>query len=149
MSTYAPPSGKELGDLLKKLLGRAVAAKEGARSFDRGATAVYVDSTGTPRGYVCFELPLAACAGAALVMLPGPAALKAVKGDTMEAQFQENFYEVVNVLGRLFNTEDRPHVVLKDVLYGAIPAPALGRDASFYDVDITGYTKGRLSVTAV
>ena len=149
MATFAPPTAREFGDLLKKLLGRPVAAKEGGRTFDRGATAVYVDSTGAPRGFVTFELPLAACAGAALVMLPGPVALKAVKGDNLEPQFQENFYEVVNVLGRIFNVEGRPHVVLKDVDYGPAPAPVTSRDACVYDVDITGYTKGRVTIVAV
>lgn len=142
------PSAPEFGRLLGKLLGRPVKARDSYDLVERGATGVFVDSEGKERAWIAFEVPIAGAAGAALAMIPAKVAENGSRGGRLEEMLHENYYEVINILGRVFNGDDGFHVVLKDIGYGNTPDPLQDNKTVVYDVESTGYGKGKVALAA-
>ncbi len=159
MPTKFPmPIQEAVRDLLMDLLGRGIAVTKG-EPMDLepdvvAAVAHFVTDTGVV-GVVCMaDLPLAAALGAALTMMPSPVVQDSVRKNRFdEEMLLENFTEVVNIMTRLFNSADTPHLKLGEVrtLPGELPEnveklvaqPSARRN---FDVTIEGYGDGRLAL---
>ncbi len=97
---------------------------------------------------MAFEIPLAAAAAAALAMLPPKMGQNGGRGSSLTGNLHENYYEVVNILGSVFNADPARHVVLSTVTYGRQPDQLQGNNCPSFQVDIKGYGKGLLVMAA-
>jgi hypothetical protein len=133
------------------LLGKAVTQKKstGVPTTAKTYTATYVDDTGKLVGLAICDVPLAACAGAALALIPAGAAAEATRAGQLPAEMFDNLREVLNVIASLFVGT---HVRLREVMppSAAVPTPVatlMARPGARLDLDlaVAGYSGGRLS----
>ena len=118
--------------------------------------AVYVDERMRIRALAVADLALCAHAGAAIGLLPAPAARTSVAEGTLPDQLQENLVEVLNVLTGVLNDDRHVHLRLYAVHHVGEPLPndvsslaaVLGRRLDL-EVDIAAYGRGRLSFVAL
>ena len=146
--------------LLEELFGRPVEVRPGPPwaplGGEKGTFALYVDDRVAVRAVGVCDLPFSAYAGAAIGLVPAAAAQAAVTDGALDANTQENLYEVLNICAALYNVDGAAHMKLHDVLHvGADVAPqvqalsaVLGRRLDLI-VDITGYGTGRISFVGV
>jgi len=99
----------------------------------------------------CFaDVAFAAASAAAFALIPAPVAREAAASGTLDESLTEIFAEVLNVLSRLFTSNDSQRITLRDkyLASGSIPADvqacASGPNSLDLLVDIDGYGKGRL-----
>jgi len=154
------PTTKETRDLLSGLLGRDVtlvpcpplAPRPGAPR----TVATYVDDHFGLRAIIACDLEFSARAGAALALIPAPAAEAAIETKGLGDNLTENLYEVLNVAASLFNVPGAVHVRLLELHAAGTAIPpqvesrilTLGRREDL-EVNITGYGPGRLSVVII
>jgi hypothetical protein len=159
MPTKFPmPIQEAVRDLLMDLLGRGIAVTKAERVFleddSVAAVADFVTDTGVV-GVVCMaDLALAATLGASLTMMPNPVVQDSIRKNAFdEEMLLENLSEVLNIMTRLFNSPDTPHLKLGNLhtLPGELPEkmqklmaqPAARRD---FDVTVEGYGDGKLTL---
>jgi hypothetical protein len=153
---FPVPIQEDIRDLLFELLNRGVAVDKVSKleleEDEDGGVAEFVTEDGTV-GVVClFDSRFAVRAGAALVMVPKAAAEEDLRRGDIESHL-EVAGEVLNVMSRLLNSPNTPHVRMAGVhrLPGELPeqvaallaAPEYRRD---FAVTIEGYGDGRLSL---
>jgi len=100
---------------------------------------------------VCFaDNAFAATSAAAFALIPAPVAREAAASGKLDESLVEIFAEVLNVLSRLFTSNDSQRITLRDkyLTAGSVPADimacASGPNSLDLLVDIDGYGKGRL-----
>lgn len=159
MSTRFPmPIQEAVRDLIADLVGRAVAvSKIEPPERDVDAYLVFADyvTDDDEVGVVCVaDLGLVASAGAALTLVPAAVAEESVRKKTLgEEMLLENFREIVNVMARLFNSGDTPHVRSRSVyeateelpsdVLAIVEQPSARRDLG---ITVEGYGSGALSL---
>lgn len=160
MTTPTPmldPSG--VAELMTMLLGRDVTAAEttkGANPYQHpGATvATYVDDKGGLRAIIALDLALTAYAGSALAVMGPRVAEDAIRSTLINQALYDNTYEVLNVMGSLFNVPGAPHVRLGEMFapreFPSEPVSSLvqggGTPHAHIEVDVSGYGGGRMTV---
>jgi hypothetical protein len=155
------PLQEAVRDLVGDLLSKGCAVdKAGERlPLDPGVPVVlaeYVDEDGDVAGVAVADLPLACRAGSALVMMPPPVAEESIAAGSLDGDMLDCFREVVNVLTRLLNSADTPHVKLRglyqsgELLPGELRALLRGDGARRRDflVQIEEYGEGRLALAS-
>ncbi len=153
------PEAGVVARTLSGLIGRTATAKAGKPVLPAAkqpvVVATYVEAGGKLAAALILDLPLAASAGAALVMLPPVVAQEAVKSGKIEDNLAENLHEVLNVWAALFNSQKTPRVALCTVttapqLPEAVAALAKAPGGRVdLEVAISGYSSGRISVLVV
>ncbi len=158
MSDIPLPLQEAVRDLLGDLLSRgcAVDKSEDRLTLDPETPAViaaYVDTDELVAGVAIADLPFACRSGSALVMMPTTVAEEALEAASIDGDMLDCFKEVANVLSRLMNSPDTPHVKLGGMYRTGELIPGnvrtLLRDASRrrdFAVTIEEYGEGRLSV---
>lgn len=148
------PVQEDLRDLLTDLLGREASVVRTEEPVDAPrAVADYVTDDGAVAAVVGCDLAFACRAGAAITLVPPPAAEEALAEGTLTPTLVENLREILNVMARLLNSAQTPHVRLREVYPpGSEPPADAARlwaqpaDRRGFDVEIQGYGSGRLGV---
>lgn len=156
MNTHLP-APKEIRDLFADLMDREITLTTTAPLAPGPAVpasvGVLVDDSLEITALVVADLPLSAYAGAALGLVPLPAAEAAIEAGQLDDVLVENYYEVVNIISSLFNAPGARHVRLH-ALHPAggdldpnlrVRALTLGRREDV-ELSIAGYGAGRLSL---
>jgi hypothetical protein len=152
---YPLPVQEDLRDLLTELLGREVSAVRSDQPVDpsQGAIADYVTDEGAVAAIVVCDLAFACRAGAAITLVPAPAAEEALAEGALTPTLVENLREILNVTARLLNSAQTPHVRLREVRAPGSQPPAevlrlaaQPADRRSFEVEIQGYGPGRLTV---
>lgn len=144
-----------IGDLVNK--GCAVDKTDQRLALEPGTPLVlaeYVDADGDVAAVALADLEFACRSGSALVMMPPAVAEEAVAAGTLDGDMLDCFREVVNVLTRLVNSAETPHVKLKalyqagELLPGELRTALRGERARRRDyvVSIEEYGEGHLTV---
>ncbi|MCZ7527728.1 MAG: hypothetical protein M5U14_15910 [Acidimicrobiia bacterium] len=153
---YPMPIQEAVRDLLMDLVGRGVAVSKGEPpELEDDTVAVVADyvTDDDAVGVVCLvDLPLAAAVGGALTMVPAAVVNESVRKNRFEEEMLlENYGEVANIMTRLFNSADTPHLRWRStyVLPTELPADvkALSEKPSArrcFDVTVEGYGDGKL-----
>ncbi|MSQ03693.1 MAG: hypothetical protein EXR71_17705 [Myxococcales bacterium] len=157
MAVYAAsvPDPEELRALISALVGRPVALRAPAGPPKPNSApqiqAVYCSDDGIPRAVASLDVALAACLGAALVMLPISAVQEATRAGKMSELLLDCTREVFNVTARLLNKPGGMHLVLGNMLSGNdVLAPELRAKMANalhqkeYDLEVVGYGRGRI-----
>lgn len=156
-TNYPVPSPDSIRVILADLLGRTLTVSKGDPiALERDTPAVIADfvSDDGPLAVMCLaDLRLANSLGAALTMVPPSAVDEAVKKWQIDETCIENFQEVANIMTRLFNSDDTPHlrfrqvhklpVDLPDEASGLLKQPLARRNL---DVNVEDYGSGKLAV---
>lgn len=161
MSADIPlPIQEAVRDLFADLLSKtcAVDASDDALGLTPTAPAViaeYVDADGQVAGAAIADLPFACRAGSALVMMPANVAEEAVEAGSIDGDMLDCFKEVANVLSRLLNSADTPHVKLRGLFQSGQLLPGGVRTLinaeprrKDFTIAIEEYGEGRLSVVS-
>lgn len=152
---YPLPVQEDIRELLTELLGRevTVARSEGPTGPGGAVVADYVTDEGHPAAAVACDLRFAVRAGGAITLVPPPAAEEALAEGSLTPTLIENLREILNVMARLLNSAQTPHVRLRDVYPPGSQAPietarlvAQPADRRSFDIEITGYGPGRLTI---
>jgi hypothetical protein len=145
---------KELTKQMEILIGRPVTAKDGkVTDLTKGVFGVFATDAGEPVILVVSDVAFAAYAGAALALVPKQVAEESIRAQALADSLAENFHEVINVLGGLFNTAGVVHVILREVCVGRdqLPADAAplvtdpGKRQDF-ELTVNDYGSGQFSV---
>lgn len=145
------------GDLLSR--GCSVDKAEDPLAFAPDVPAViadYIDNDGAVAGTAMADLSFACRSGSALVMMPPNVAEEAIATGELDGDMLDCYKEVANVLSRLLNSADTPHLRLRGVyqtgqlLPGQVRAMLRGEHARRRDyiVSIEEYGEGRLTVVS-
>ncbi len=154
VARFPLPVQEDLRDLLADLLGREVSAVRSDQAVDPagGVVADYVTDEGAVAAVVVCDLAFACRAGAAITLVPSPAAEESLAEGALTPILSENLREILNVTARLLNSAQTPHVRLRQVRApGAQVPPEVARlaaqpaDRRSFEVEIQGYGPGRLS----
>jgi hypothetical protein len=161
MTSYPMPIPETVANVMTDLLGKDVAVQAGKPLALRPkaplAISVFRDDQGFPATVIICDLALAAHTGAALAMVPAEQGLQVMRTGKLPDSLYDNFKEVVNIVGgTLFNEEDTPHLVLRDVhvspnKLAAELKPLFSEPVSglFLDVTIEDYGTGKMTMLAV
>lgn len=146
------PVLEPLRDMLGELLGRSVEVdKAPSCNVERlSYVGLYVVADETTVAGVAADLSFAAYSAAALAMVPLAGANMQVEAGQLDSTFTACFYEVANVLSRLFNGESVSHLKLSELVRASDErAKALFQGTSkAFDVYVDGYGHGRLELYA-
>lgn len=159
MTTCPLPVRATVRDLLADLLGQQVTVAAAApQTLDPGRSsyaATYVWDDGSVAAVSIWDLPLAAGAGSAIGMSSAEEVADAVEAGALSGDQQEFFHEVANVLAKVLNSPETPHVKLRslDVVPGEVPRdmaalvlePSARQDLA---VTVAGYGQGALTLLA-
>jgi hypothetical protein len=160
----ALPSAASIEELTGMLLGRKVKTKliGAIPSSQFRAAATYVEDTGNLAFVVTTCMACLAGVGAALALIPPGMVQEAVKTGKPSEMSVENAYEVFNVASSLFNTMSDAtkdevsavHVKIGALTIGPLDPKLAAKIAKpiarvDYDINITGYPDGKLSVFQV
>lgn len=153
------PMQEAVRDLFGDLLSRGCAVDKAETPLDFGpdlpAVVVdYVDAEGGVAATLMADLSFACRSGSALVMMPKNVAEEAIAAGVVDGDMLDCYREVVNVLTRLLNSPDTPHVKLRrtyqtgDLLPGEVRTMLRGEGCRRRDyvVSIEEYGEGRLTV---
>jgi len=149
------PSSDKTARLLSGLLNRPVKAKPAAAPSAPTMKFVGLFGRGDGQaGAACFaDLPLAAYAGAALVMIPSDVAQQSARSKDIDPMLAENFAEICNVLSRLFADDDTIRVKLEGTAFPPAALPetvtklyGAAKQKLDLEIAIDGYGSGRLSL---
>ena len=153
------PQASQVRELLQTLTGCDVSVTPGRPVLpDRepALVAVYATDELVPGAVVACELPLAACAGAALGAVPVAQAEECLTLGSLSADLAENAHEVLNVLVTALNAPGAPALRLHEVHAVGEQLPAEVGLALRYvmrrvdlQLDLAGYGGGRLSVISI
>ena len=110
------PSIDSISQMVTDLVGRECTCKKGSRfpSLNRtsAAMATYMTDDGKINAYIVTDIRIAASLGAALSLLPASRTEQNIQANELEEMIDENFREVLNVLGVLFNEGNYPTLTL-------------------------------------
>lgn len=151
------PAVQAVQDLISGLLGKRVAVKDG-KAFAPGGTSpvvigIYKRDDEAVAGLVVMDVPLAANAAAALVLIPPGVAGESARSGKLSENLLENVKELLNVCGRLFVSPGTAHIRMKATCTVPPAAPPeiaglLAKPNARLDLElnIPGYAGGRLAV---
>jgi hypothetical protein len=156
-TNYPFPKPDQIRQIVMDLLGRDVTVVQGDQFvLERDTPAVvsdYIADSGAIAAIFMTDLRLSNALGAALTMVDPAQVDDAVKRWVLEEQNLENLAEIVNIMARLFNSDDCEHLKwnkahtlpgdLPDETASLMKAPLARRD---YDVTLDEYGSGKLSV---
>ena len=156
-SAFPLPDAEAVQDLLAGLLGRGVVVRDVEPqpliTLALRTVAAYVKDDGSLAVLCICDLSLACHAGAALSLIPAPAALASIRRTLIDEYIEDNLREVMNVAASWFNREGSPHVKLRAVHVPKEPLPddvnsLLAEPAARLDlgVDVDGYGSGTLTL---
>ena len=135
----------------KKVTGVKVPALPLARRGPR-ITATYLQEDNTVIAICICDLPFAAYAGAALLMVPVGTAKECIYSGKCTAELLENVAEILNILRQCFESPGH-HVAAErlDPIPEQIPPPiaaiiATPRHRLDLEITVAGYGSGRLSI---
>lgn len=118
---------------------------------DASHIAVFQDDAGADVALCFCDWPIAAGLGAALTMIPAPAAEDMVADKELSDLVRDNLYEVMNMFSSLFMDNDSSHLKLVEVFAkGAKDIPAIGGDVNTisFKVDPSPYNPGLIGFTS-
>ncbi len=156
-TNYPFPKPEAIRQIIADLLGREVTIVRGdAQVIERDTPAVvsdFVADSGNIAAICLTDLRLSNALGGALTMVPAAQVDESVKKWVVEPSNLENLTEILNVLSRLFNSDDCEHLKwdkahtlpceLPDGTQSLMKAPMARRD---YDVTVDEYGSGKLSI---
>lgn len=132
-----------LSDLLMKVC--SVSKAEDTKVALMG---VFRDAAGMPTAAVAGDWFFCAFSAAALAMVPPRTAMEQAEAGELDETLHECFYEVANVLSRLFNGESVSHLRLTELVDASSPIVAdfqKGKSRHL-DVLIESYGTGRIGL---
>ncbi len=142
MASEAGQAARQICEMLSGLVGRSVSPEAVASPPKIDAKpayiATYVNEDGSVVGLCRCDLAAAASLGAALSMLPAGRVDDCIRSSSLDEMLYENFWEVCNVLVRVFNAPHQPVLSLKTM--DALP---LSSDAG---VDLAAPPSSRVDV---
>jgi hypothetical protein len=152
MDAVPLPIPEDVRDLLRDLLAKGVACDPDRKPAPETLPIVakYVGDDDELLALTCWELPLAAHAGAALAMLPAGHVADALKAGRLEGMLEECFAEVANIVSRWLHTSSTPHlrfVGLSEWDDASVALVGAGRVRGFV-VSIEGGGSGKLVCVA-
>lgn len=158
-SKVALPDLERVAELLSDTLSKKVqVAQIGSETTGPDTvTALYSDDEGEPAAACVCEPAVAVCLGAALVRMPAAPALEAVARNDISDNLRDNLSEVLNIAAQLFRPRAARHRIALKSIYlpgqalAEAHADALARQSNRLDleVDVPGYTKGKMTLTAI
>lgn len=152
------PTAVEVRELLEGMLGRdiemAIVGDKVTPDSPGCVVGEYVDVMGKVHAVIAADLNTAAYMGAAIALVPAGGAEASVEDGFLSDTLRENFGEVLNVMGSLFNKDDSIHLKLEGVFDSAqvaVPSTAARLMSGFgpslsTNTEVKGYGKGLLSV---
>lgn len=155
------PIQEALRDLLGELVSKGCAVDKSEETLllspdEPSLVAEYVDADGQVAAVAIADLAFACRSGSALVMMPPSVADEALEDGTIDGDMLDCYREVANVVSRLLNSPDSPHVKLRGLYRAGELMPGetrtLLRDAERrrdYAVSIEEYGEGRLGIAVV
>jgi hypothetical protein len=155
MLTSTLPAPPLIGRLIAGLVGReCTSERQPAAAVDLNqpsTVAVYVRDNGMLAAVIVSDLALTAGAGAALALIPPPAAADAVESNSLPDSLAENYQEIVNVAARMFNRPNLPHVRLKEMHITPAMLPgdvsnliSTAPERLYVETKLEGYPDGRM-----
>ena len=155
------PSPDALSKVLSDLLmeRRVSVSKSAPMRFHPPAPfvlATYKSEDGKSAVVCVSDLALASAASAALTVIPPKVAAESVRTGRLSEELAENLHEIFNVCAGLFYRPDAPHFALEGVTVQSKPlsgplagAMARPRGRCDFEVSISGYSSGKLSIWAI
>jgi hypothetical protein len=154
------PNLRKIAGLMDSLLGRQCSAIAGqpleASEGLYAVVAIFIQEDRVVSHVVIADFLMANGAGGALTLLPAEQSQANARHGVVPENIFDNFSEVLNVLGSLFNVPGHPHVKMYGV-YGptdSIPpvvhqVVAKGQTRVDSQITIGGYGVGNLSIISV
>lgn len=156
-TNYPFPKPESIRQIISDLLGREITVVAGdTLTLERDTPAVvsdYVADDGAIAAICMTDLRLSNALGAALTMVPPAQVDDVVKKWVIDEMNLENLAEIVNIMARLFNSDDCMHMKWNKAhtLPGQLPdetaelmkSPLARRD---FDVTVDEYGSGKLVV---
>lgn len=111
---------------------------------------VFIDDDGHSVALVVCDLPLGVYMGAAMVMIPPPAAKEAAAAGELSGMVKDSLNEVMNILSKVFMSKDTAHLrysrtcvraELSDVEQAIFTNPG---KQMYFDVSIDRYGDGKI-----
>ncbi len=155
--TFPLPESEAVQELLAGLLGRGVVVREVEPqrliSLAPRTVAAYAADDASLAALCICDLTLACHAGAALSLIPSPAALESIRRTLIDEYIEDNLREVMNVASSWFNKDGFPHVKLRavhmpkerlpDDVKTLLAEPAARQDL---ELDMERYGSGKLTL---
>jgi putative intracellular protease/amidase len=156
-TNYPFPKPGTIRQIISDLLGREVTVVRGdPLVLEPDTLAVvsdFIADDGTIAAICLTDLRLSNALGAALTMVPPRRVDEIVKNRVVDEQNLASLTEIVNIMARLFNSNDCGHLKWHKIytLPGELPEDAVGLMKSTvarrdYDVTLEAYGAGKLSV---
>lgn len=149
--SHSLPSLDTVAQTLQAFVRREVLVKPSpaGSSAPLPLAGIYHDGEQRPVAACLSDVPFAAASAAAFALIPARVAAEAAAAKALDESLAEIFAEVLNVLSRLFTSNDSQRVTLRDKFLPpqAVPGNLSGlpaQDCLDLVVDIDGYGKGRL-----
>ena len=145
------PIQEAVRDTLGDLLGRTCSVSKASEPADVAFLGVFSDKDGNTIAGLGGDFAFSAFTAAALAMVPPGTAREQAEARQLDETLKECFYEVTNVLSRLFNGESVSHLKLTALVEGSDPrVTELQSGASrHFDVLIDGYGHTRVGLFAI
>lgn len=145
---------RELTETLKQLLDREVQISAATSGEPTEIVVRYVDGSGDLVAAWTVDRVLSWSLGAALTMVPRGMVDEAIKKGNADAQIDENFKEVVNVLATAAANVVERRAVLESIaeeqpvlMRTARQISAVGGRWTVLEVNVDGYPAGRMAVS--
>lgn len=145
------PDADSVAQLLAMIFGEDINVVDAsADDFSDHHVATFVSREDQLVAISMCNLEFVAYSGAALSMIPKPAANDMIKDKDISDQIKANFYEVMNICSKLMISDTSPHLRLVDVLEPGAPSEQAmttlesAANTVCFDVDIPRYGKGRI-----
>jgi hypothetical protein len=149
------PAVQAIQELVSGLLGKRVGVKEG-QAFAPGGmnpavVGVFKRDDGVVAALVVLDVPLAANAAAALVLIPPGVAGESARSGKLSENLLENVKELLNVCSRLFVGAAHIRMKATHTIPPAAPAEIAGllskpNNRLDIEMSIPGYAGGRMAV---
>jgi hypothetical protein len=151
------PNPLELANLFGELFDRGVTAtasplpKPDAARF---AIAEFHGGDDEVKVVACCDGPLGASLAAALTIMPAGRVDEWLRETPHDEMMVSNLYETFNVLAAIFPKVGGPRMVLRNVVYDNKPSPRASEivkapaKKAEYEMNVSGYKKGRIAIYA-
>lgn len=157
-ATTTLPDVNTVSELIESTIAKQVRASklDPAGPVSGEVTAVYANDQGEPVAACVAELKLAACLGAALLLIPASSALEAAAQGAIPETMADGLRELLNITTQLFRPElQSSRIFLRDVNIGGAPpddvAAGLARPVGRLDieVEVSGYATGKMTLVVL